>query len=207
VDFLASIRCGRFVGAGTCLEYDTSGGVLSEESPAAPQTVYARTKHEAFVRTFGVTKRTGMSFGWLRFFYQYGPFEHPARLVPNIILPLLRGDRAAPSPGVQVRDFLHIEDVGSAVASAAVSEVQGAVNIGSGDGVTVKEIVQTIAELCGAEDRVDFGALPQRPGDPLHIVAENDRLRSTGWEPRYTLRNGLAQTVDWWRENQPLPLL
>lgn len=198
-EFLASIQCRRFVGAGTCLEYDTSTGVLSESSPIAPKTIYARTKNEAFARVFEIAEQNGMSFGWLRFFYQYGPFEHTARLVPSIITALLRGDRAATSSGEQIRDFLHIADVGGAVASAALSDLVGAVNIGSGEPVTVRQVVETIARLCGAQDKVDYGALPQRQGDPPSIVADNHLLRSTGWEPQYSLESGIAETIDWWR--------
>lgn len=201
LEFLASIRCRRFVGAGTCLEYDTSVGVLSESSPVAPQTIYARSKHETFLRASAFAKDAGLSFAWLRFFYQYGPFEHPARLVSSIITALLRDERAATSSGEQVRDFLHVADVGSAVASAAVSAIEGPVNIGSGAPVTVREIVETIARLCAAVDRVDYGALPQRPGDPPHIVADNRLLRSTGWRPKYDLEGGIRETIDWWRKH------
>lgn len=199
VQIAAEVNCRRFVGAGTCLEYDTDQGTLSEHGVLAPRTLYSVSKLATFAiaRDFAIQRK--MEFAWLRFFYQYGPHEHTRRLVPDVISTLLRGKRAAVSEGTQTRDFLHVADVGSAVAGVATSDLTGPVNIGSGIPVTVRKIVETTAELCGGLDRIDYGALPQRAGDPPLIVADNHRLLGTGWKPRFDLRTGLADTVEWWR--------
>jgi UDP-glucuronate decarboxylase len=205
LQIMAQAGCRRFVGAGTCLEYDTSKGTLSETGALAPDTLYSVCKLATCSIARDFAEKRKMEFAWLRFFYQYGPFEHPKRVVPAVITSLLSGGRAAVSRGTQVRDFLHVADVGSAVAAVATSSITGPVNIGSGIPVTIREIVEITAELCGGADRVDYGAIPQRQGDPAYIVADNSRLRSTGWKPRFDLRSGLRDSVEWWRNHSTMP--
>lgn len=199
---MSKAGCRRFVGAGTCLEYDTADGTLNESTRIAPRTLYAATKYAAYSMIRDLTAARGMEFAWMRFFYQFGPFEHPARLVPAVILGLLRGERVAVSSGEQQRDFLHIDDVAGAVAAITTGNVFGAVNIGSGVPVSVRDIVARMRVLMGKTDLIDYGAIPQRTGDPAYIVAGNGKLLSTGWKPRFDLDAGLAETIDWWRSQQ-----
>ncbi len=190
---LGKLRC-RAVFAGTCFEYDTSLGRLREDSPTTTATLYTQCK-DALRRE--VEKRPGSA--WVRFFYLYGPHEDPRRLVPSVILSVLKGEPADVSPGEQRRDFLHVEDVASAVCAVAFSRLEGAVNIGSGEAPTVREIVARIGALGGRPDLIRLGAVPYYPGEPMLIVADNAKLRTTGWSPRYGLDRGLAQAYEWWK--------
>jgi nucleoside-diphosphate-sugar epimerase len=197
---LARIGCRRFVATGTCFEYDTDRGVLSESSPTRPRTLYASCKLQLFQQLEQVGQETGMEIGWLRFFYQYGPFEDPRRLVPYVIGGVLRGELVKLTPGEQVRDYLHVEDVAGAVCAIVRSNLTGPVNIGSGQPVTVREIALRIGELLGRADLIALGAQPYIPGDPMRIVADNKRLRDgAGWKARFNLDEGLRQTIEWWK--------
>jgi nucleoside-diphosphate-sugar epimerase len=189
---LRRIRC-RAVFAGTCFEFDTSLGRLSEESPVKPATLYAECKDKLRREVVGRPDSA-----WVRFFYQYGPCEDERRLVPSVIRAVLREEPANVSPGEQRRDFLHVEDVASAICSVAESRLAGAVNIGSGEAPTIREIVMKIGALAGRTDLIRLGAVPYYPGEPELIVADNAKLRSTGWTPRYDIDRGLRHTFDWW---------
>lgn len=190
---LAKVR-GRAVVAGTCFEFDTQLGRLREDSPTKPTTLYARCK-DALRRE--VEARPDSA--WVRLFYQYGPWEDERRLVPAVVRKLLRGEEAKVNGGEPRRDFLHVEDVASAVCAVAESRLTGCVNVGSGEAPTLKELLSTIGELTGRPDLLRFGAVPYYEGEPMLIVAENAKLRSTGWRPAVPLRAGLSRTVDWWR--------
>ena len=193
---LVGSGCTRLVGLGTCFEYDTSLGVpLVETSPTKPRFLYAASKlalHD-MLRAYAPLAKIG--FAWCRIFYQFGPMEARERLVPHVIDRLLGGGVAETTEGGQIRDFLHVEDVGAAIAAIALSDLDGAVNVGSGVPVTVRELVGTIARLCDAEDRVRFGAIPYRPSDPMHVCADVTRLASTGFRPRFDLERGLLDTL------------
>ena len=197
---LESLGCKRFVAAGTCFEYDTSLAYLSESSPTAPQSIYAASKLALQLVLAQLASTTRMSVAWLRFFYQYGPFEHEGRLVPSVICSLLRNQVAKVTLGKQVRDFLHVEDVASAAWAVARSDLSGPVNIGSGEPVTVREIVTTIGAILKRPELIALGALPDRASDPRFVCADNRRLvDNTGWAPRYDLEQGLRHAVAWWQ--------
>jgi nucleoside-diphosphate-sugar epimerase len=193
---LGALPC-RAIFAGTCFEFDTRLGRLSEESPTRPTTLYAESK-DALRRE--VEGRPDSA--WVRFFYQFGPWEDDRRLVPSVIRAVLRGEPAKVSPGEQRRDFLHIEDVASAVCAVAESKLGGCVNIGSGGSPSIKEIVTRIGALGGRGDLIRLGEVPYYEGEPMLIVADNTRLRSTGWAPKYDLDRGLGHTFEWWKSRK-----
>lgn len=202
---LAACGCEHFLGIGTCLEYDTSLGYLSEASLSKPQSLYGGSKLSVQLLLEQISKITGMKNAWARLFYQYGPTEPEKRLIPAIIISLLQCQTVDLTPGEQVRDFLYIEDVANALKAIALQQQRGLFNIGSGQPVTVKEIALTIGNLIGKPELINLGALPYRQGDDLFICANNHRLKEvTGWYPNYSLRAGLQLTIDWWKNQQQL---
>jgi nucleoside-diphosphate-sugar epimerase len=196
--------CPRLIVAGTCFEYDVVGsGVLTEESAVRPHDLYGACKHALHLVLEQLARTAGSSLAWPRIFYTYGPHEDPRRLLPSVLCALLRGDVARTTGGAQVRDYLHVEDVASALWAVARSPVVGAINIASGVPVTVRSVAEAAAAVVGARDRLHVGALPYRPGEPMVIQASGRRLREdVGWTPRYDLATGLAQTVRWWQGEQ-----
>jgi nucleoside-diphosphate-sugar epimerase len=194
---LSALGCERFVGTGTCFEYDTDAGTLSEASPTKPHNLYAATKlaFSLLLPHIGA----GMRCTWARLFYQYGPMEDPARLIPSIVRALLEGRPAPITGGKQVRDYLHVADVASALEAIATSRAEGIINVGSGEPVTVAEIATRIGAAIDRPKLVRPGARPYDPGDPMFICADVERLRATGWRPTYNLDAGLADTIAWWR--------
>jgi nucleoside-diphosphate-sugar epimerase len=197
---LAQFGFPRFVAAGTCFEYAMTNSTLTESSQVKPCSLYAQCKLELFRQLQSLPHE----LAWVRFFYQYGPWEDERRLMPYVIRSLLRGQRVPLTPGEQVRDFLHIEDVASAVAAVAENKLTGAVNIGSAQRVTVRKIAETIGTLVGRPELIALGAQPYAADDPMFVVANNAKLKTTGWRPRISLETGLRQTVEWWRPRTPL---
>jgi len=196
---LGKAGCGRFVGIGTCFEYDFDRGWLREDSPVKPATIYAATKAAMSTMLPKLGEKAGIATTWVRLFYQYGPFEDTRRLVPAVIRAMLKGEKVDTTLGEQVRDFLHVEDVGTGIFHAATANLDGVVNVGSGVPVTVRRIVETIGEKLGRLELANFGARPYNPTDPPFVVANNNLLKTTGWEPRYDLDSGLEQTMEWWK--------
>jgi nucleoside-diphosphate-sugar epimerase len=192
---LARAGCRRFVGVGTCFEYDTNAGYLSEGTPLAPGHVYSAAKVSTYHLVRQVLAGTGTAFAWARIFYAFGPNEHPNRLVPTIIDRLHQNEAALITPGAQIRDFLHVDDVASALAAIALGDVDGAINIGSGEPITVATMAKTIGDIMGRPELIQLGAKPYSPGDPMFICADVRKLRSIGWAPAMSLHDGLIQTI------------
>jgi nucleoside-diphosphate-sugar epimerase len=194
----------RAVVAGTCAEYDWStGGVCREGfTPIDPATPYGRAKASLHAETEAYYGQPGMpTLGWGRIFFVYGPGEHPARLVSSVAAALL-ADRPAPcSHGRQVRDFLYTPDLAAGFAALLDAEsVTGAVNVASGEPVTIARLVGLIGEACGRPELIELGAVPPRPDDPPMLVADVRRLREeVGFRPPTALAAGIEATVSWWR--------
>ena len=190
--------CGgaRAVFAGTCAEYDWSGGVCHEDAtPLRPATLYGACKHA--VASAVTAPGAGPSTAWGRVFFLYGPGEPRAKLVASVIDALLEGRRAPVSHGRQVRDFLHVADVAGAFAALVASEdVRGAVNIGSGDAVSLRELLSLVEERLDARGQVAYGERPAPADEPPVILADVARLRDElSFRPRHTLASGLDDTI------------
>ncbi len=188
---MAELGCKRFVGIGTCFEYAPANERLSEDAPLAPSGTnpfYSRCKLLFSEIAEHYCASVGMSFAWARIFNCYGPGEAPERLIPSVMRAAEAGEVVQLTGGDQVRDYLHVADVASALAVIASSDITGAVNVCSGVGTRVEQI----ARLAAPEAVLSLGAKPYRKDDPMYLVGQNARLRSLGWQPRYSLAEGLA---------------
>ena len=193
----------RIVGVGTGFEYQASDDDCREEStPSDPLTPYAVSKDATRRLLSSFADSAGISFAWGRVFLLYGPGENPSRLVASVARSLLREERALCSEGTYVRDFLHVRDTADALVALTASDVQGAVNIASGEPLQVRQVVARLAGEIGRADLVTFGALPTRP-EPPRQVADVMRLRNdVGWSPSFDLSTGLRDTIAWHRRQR-----
>lgn len=193
----------RLVMAGTCAEYDwTTGGCCSPETSLRPATLYGAAKMALWLTVERFAPGAGLSAAWGRIFSPFGPDEHPARLVAATIRSLLRGEEAHCSHGRQVRDFLYTPDLADAFVALLDSPVAGALDVASGTGVTIGELVDEIAALIGRTELVRLGALAAPAHDPPRLVGDVARLKSeVGWSPANTRAGALAQTIAWWRKH------
>lgn len=193
----------RAVLAGTCAEYDWSYGYCSEDvTPTRPSTPYGTCKHSLQEMLKHLSRRTGLSSAWGRIFFLYGPYEAKIRLVPSVITSLLLDRPARCTNGNQIRDFLHVDDIASAFVSLLESNVEGPVNIASGQPEALKTIIYTIADLLGKRHLVELGVLPAPKDEPPFLVADVRRLnQQVGWKPKITLKAGLKSTIEWWEQN------
>ena len=184
----AELGGARAVLAGTCFEV------------FGPPTLYSTCKAGLARMVAALGAEFGLSTAWGRVFFLHGPGERVGRLVPSIARALLAGEPAPCSHGRQVRDYLHAADVAAAFAALLDSQARGVVDVGSGEAVTIATLAETIAELTGRPELLRLGALEASAGEPERIVADVARLREeVGFAPALTLRDGLAESVAYWR--------
>jgi nucleoside-diphosphate-sugar epimerase len=193
----------RLVMAGSCAEYDWRFGYCSESiTPLSPTSLYGVCKAALYQIVNDYCLQQGVSAAWGRIFYLYGPHEYPQRLVASVARSLLKGEVAACTHGNQIRDFLHVEDVAGALLALLEQETTGAVNIASGQPITIRELVSTIARQLGRTDLLQLGAVPVAANEPDLLLANVTRLRQeVGWQPRYTLEEGVRHTIRWWQNH------
>ncbi len=160
----------RFVGIGTCFEYDLSIGYLSVDTPLKPTTPYAASKAAAFLALSQYLAAAGVEFVWCRLFYLYGVGEDERRLVPYLRNRLSQGEIAELTSGTQVRDFLDVREAGRLIAEIAQGKQQGPVNVCSGQPITIRQLAEQIADEYGRRDLLRFGARPDNLVDPPCVV-------------------------------------
>lgn len=160
----------RFVGIGTCFEYDLDAGHLAITTPLKPTTLYASAKVEAFTALSQLLPGYGVEFAWCRLFYLYGEGERQRRLVSHLRAKLSAGEPVELGSGTQVRDYLDVREAARMIVDTALGSVQGPVNICSARPVTVKTLAERIADEYGRRDLLRFGARPDNPVDPPVVV-------------------------------------
>jgi len=180
--------------------------LVTEETPKNPQSPYGETKliGEWLLRDQAVA--TGLRHTSLRYFNVVGSGapelydSSPHNLFPLVFTalvegrtPRINGDDYPTPDGTNVRDYIHVADLAASHASAALRldaglPVEAAYNLGSGDGVSVGEIMSTVAEVTGIPFIPEIG--PRRAGDPARIVAAGDlAARDLDWQMRHTLHD------------------
>lgn len=164
----AGIR--RFVGVGTCAEYDLSKGTLSTDTPLLPQTPYAVAKAAAYEELSRLLPSRYVEFAWCRLFYLYGEREDPRRLGAYVNSRLADGKPVELTSGDQIRDFLDVRKAGEAIAKIGLGSQTGALNVCSGVPVSVREFAERIADKYGRRDLLRFGVRPAILTDPPIVV-------------------------------------
>lgn len=192
----------KFVGAGTISEYNYKYGYFVEDvTPTDAKALYAKAKNAIFNIAESFCEQNEIDFKWPRIFNLYGPNEKSARLMPSVINSCLNGEDVKVSDCLKFQDYLHVEDTARGIVDVFESDIQGAVNISSGKPVQLRYIVEKIVEMTSFKGQILWGAIPAAFGDDV-VVGSNDKLKSIGWAPQYTLEEGLSKTIDWWKMNK-----
>lgn len=184
-------------------------GSWTEESPLLPNSPYAAAKAGADLLVRAFSRTYGLDVSVTRCSNNYGPYQHPEKLVPRFVTNLLMGDTVPLyGDGLHVRDWLHVDDHCRGIHLVLERGRPGEVyNIGGGQELTNLQLTTMLLEACGAgPERIR--AVPDRPGHDRRYSVDDAKVRALGYQPRVTLHEGLAATVAWYQNNsrwwQPL---
>ena len=178
---------------------------FTEDTPYAPSSPYSATKAAsdllvlAWVRSFGITATLSNCSN------NYGPYQHVEKFIPRQITNVLDG--LAPKlygDGLNVRDWIHVDDHNSAVWAVIDKGVSGQTYLIGADGEqTNKTVVQAILRALG-QDQDAYEHVTDRAGHDRRYAIDSSKLRrELGWTPTYVdFASGLAATVEWYRANE-----
>ena len=187
---------------GSVSEYDYRYGYMTEDlTPLNNEYLYGKSKASLYILAKDFCKANGLDFKWARLFNVYGPNERDARLMPSVIISMLKGEDVKVSTCTKYQDYLHVEDIAGGIVALFESKIQNAVNICSGEPIKLRAIVEKIADLTNFKGNILWGAVPTYFEEPL-VVGNNTKLKNeVGFSPKYSLDAGLKQTIDWWKGN------
>jgi UDP-glucose 4-epimerase len=193
----AETRCRRVVLAASLTE------PMSDRLEVTPGSPYAAAKWASGVYARMFRQLYGVPVVLVRPFMTYGPGQDERKLIPYVILSLLKGQGPKLSSGRQQIDWIYVDDVMDGfVAAAEAADVEGCtIDLGSGVSVSVRDIVQRLVELIGARVKPVFGILPDRPFEWARAADMSESYAKLRWRPRTSLEKGLEQTVEWYRRH------
>ena len=197
-----NVRRFVFASTGGAVYGEASVVPTPEDFPAAPVSPYGASKLAAEVMLASFRAMSGLSYLALRYGNVYGPRQDPhgeAGVVAIFSRQLLAGVEAVISgDGEQTRDFVYVADVAEANALALGSSAVGVFNVGTGRETTINEIFRLLRELTGSHQPDRHG--PPRLGEQRRSAVDATRIgRELGWRPTTALRDGLAETVAYFR--------
>ena len=216
----AAAGVSRFVFSSSAAVYGEPAEVpIPETAPLAPVNPYGRTKAAMEALLADVAAARGLSAVALRYFNAAGAWEGlgedhdpETHLIPRLLRSLLEegetfavfGDDYPTPDGTCIRDYIHVRDLADAHVAAITAALPSgltALNLGTGRGYSVREVVAAAARVTGRT--IDPPVQPRRPGDPARLVARCDRAATAlGWRPRYSdLETIVADAWRWHRRH------
>jgi dTDP-glucose 4,6-dehydratase len=196
----------RFVQVSTDEVYGSlpDPGRFTEQSALNPISPYPVTKATADLLVLAAYRTYGQDVVVTRCSNNYGPYQHPERLIPRMILCAL-SDRSMPvyGDGLDVRDWIHVEDHCAAVFDVLMQGRAGEIyNVGTERERKNLEVIRSILLHLGkGENLIKF--VPDRPGHDRRYAIDSSKLRNEiGWKPLYGFESALLQTIDWYRRNE-----
>ena len=177
-------------------------GSFTEESPLQPSSPYSATKAGADLLVQSYHHTYGSEVVICRGSNNYGPYQYPEKLIPLMILNALHGDHLPVyGDGLQVRNWIYVDDFAAGIGHALAHGVPGEVyNVGGPDETTNIEVVKRVIELTGADESL-IEYVTDRPGHDRRYSLGSEKVRALGWEPQVRFAEGLERTVDWYREH------
>ncbi|RSN92186.1 dTDP-glucose 4,6-dehydratase [Streptomyces sp. WAC 05379] len=178
-------------------------GSWTEDWPLLPNSPYAASKASSDLVARSYWRTHGLNVSVTRCSNNYGPYQHPEKLIPLFVTNLLQGiEVPVYGDGRNRREWLHVDDHCRAIHLVLMRGGAGEIyNVGSGDELTNLALTERILALCGA-DRSMIRHVTDRKGHDLRYALDDSKIREElGWAPRTGFEDGLAATVAWYRDN------
>lgn len=187
----------RFVGVGTCAEYDWSlKGPYREDSPLKPNSLYGLIKKQTYETLHFLSEKAGTSFAWARPFYLFGFGEPKEKLVPSLLNLSPTSRRLTLTNDRSVKDFIYIKDAARALVSILLCDASGAVNVGTGKGHLTKDIVATLHPHLKSPDKMEWTQAKLNSLEVPFIVADTLKLSNlVKFKPEYSLESALGDYI------------
>ena len=168
-----------------------------------PSSPYAAAKWAggAYARMF--QRLYGTPVVMTRPYMVYGPGQRAHKLIPYVILTLLRGEAPQLASGRREVDWIYVDDVleGMSAAMLAPGAEGRTFDLGTGTFVSIRDAVELVVKLMGSGVQPLFGALPDRPVEQERAADVATTVEKLGWKARTSLEEGLTQTIEWYRLN------
>lgn len=196
----AESGCSCLLSVGTCWEYASRTGKLTEDDVLETSRLFPVVKN--YLRCLGeaIRRENGLTFYWLRLFYVYGPGQRDSSLIPHVIESILERRIPEIRCAGNKNDFVYVDDVARAIVKVIEVQPDNSVyNVGTGCATSVMEIVQNTYKVMRE-------TLTGRVRDQLNLDGSESFCadisaiqKDTGWQPRYDAKSGIRRAIETWK--------
>lgn len=186
IEELSSFKNAKHIFLGSCLEYGTMNGKVSEDIGGVDIDNFGETK----LNLLNQVIKSGVNYNWLRIFYVFGPYQHPNSLIKSICDAIRNNNDVKIQNPTKAHDFIFIKDVIDLIDRFTLQKsMNGIYNIGSGSATSIGQVANIILQL--------FNKKPQFVNfKDESLIADIDKIYKTfRWLPNYKLKAGIEETV------------
>jgi dTDP-glucose 4,6-dehydratase len=208
LDAIREVPVERFILISSSEVYGTAEAApMDEDHPLNPRSPYAATKAGADRLAYSYCATYGLPIVIVRPFNNYGPHQHPEKVIPRFVLQALADEPlTVHGDGTATRDWLYVEDDAEAIQAVIEADLDlvagEVINVATGVDVSVSEIADLVLELTGKPTSLKEH-VEERPGQVHRHIGSTDKAeRLLGWRAETSLEEGLRRTVAWYRDNE-----
>jgi UDP-glucuronate decarboxylase len=192
IEFLFKLKIHKIIVTGTCFEYDASYEYLSETTPEKPTDLYSSSKLALKAILNQLSNTYNIPVIWARIFHLYGQYENEARLIPHVINSLINNRKIQlKSHGLQIRDYLNVNDVAQALIYLLKAKETSTYNIGSGNPVRIKDLIMQIGEILNKRRLISFASSATPLNEPSFICSKIEKIKNLGFKEKYSIKKYL----------------
>ena len=180
----------RWIGViGTCVE------PRDREAPTCRYSAAKSTLRHRLIELASFDRDRAMALCWWKLFQPYGPGEPAQRLIPTLVASLQQRQRFEIHNPYDVRDFIHVDDVASAIVASLASNLSGVFDLGTGAGHSIADVAEFVARELDARDLLHFDTGAPGAG-PALIANSQDLMAALSWKPQRELQSAIADLID-----------
>lgn len=189
--------CGRVITAGSQAEYGPCKGIITEHTPCAPNTEYGKAKLAFYQQVVKLCEKKGVDYKEPRFFSLYGPDDFDGTMIISILKNMLENQPCRLTLGVQMWDFLFVDDAINALVQLGEKKcANGVYNFGSGDVRQLKDYVLEMAEITKTKSQLLFGAVPYPATGMVSLWPNITKMKEElKWLPKVSFEEGIREVL------------
>lgn len=196
------LGCRKFIGAGSQAEYGRYKGTLDSTTPTFPENGYGIAKLCAGQMSRIRCEQLGMAHIWTRILSVYGPCDGDQTMIISMIRQMLKRQRPSCTRGEQIWDYIYSKDAANAFyLLGLMGQNKKTYCIGSGKCRPLSDYIKIMRDTVEPQLEIGFGDIPYGEKQVMYLCANIDDLKKdTGFEPKYSFEEGIAETVKWVKE-------
>jgi nucleoside-diphosphate-sugar epimerase len=196
IQLAKAVGCTRWIGFGSQAEYGLKSEAIVEETLCEPISDYGKSKLSLSISSMGLCDSLAIEGAWIRIFSIFGENDHSTALIPSVISKMLQNEDVNLTECTQTWDYLYLTDALEALEALMLNFKSGIYNLGSGNPVILKKVIELIQKKINSKSKLHYGNINFNENSVRFLLANINKLsQQTNWKPRFSIEQGIENTV------------